>query len=99
MKVAEKIDIDRRYCKGCMLCKYVCKFDVFEPGQERSALDYLMPRAARIENCRVCGLCESHCPDLALTVVEKDSPLRTPRAQKRNKNSKLQTTNTKSGNG
>ena len=72
MKAAEKIDIDRRYCKGCMLCKHVCKFDVFEPGQERSALDYLMPRAAKIENCRVCRLCESHCPDLALFVVARE---------------------------
>ena len=69
MKGAERIEIDRRYCKGCLLCQYVCKFEVFEAGQERSALDYLMPRPAKVENCRVCRLCESHCPDLALTVV------------------------------
>ena len=24
LKGAERIDIDRRYCKGCMLCKYIC---------------------------------------------------------------------------
>jgi 2-oxoglutarate ferredoxin oxidoreductase subunit delta len=54
-----------------MLCQYVCKFEVFEPGQERSALDYLMPRPAKVENCRVCRLCEVHCPDMALTVVAK----------------------------
>ena len=69
MKGAEKIDIDRRYCKGCMLCKYVCEFDVYEQGQERSDLDYLMPVPARLENCRVCRLCEIHCPDMAITVV------------------------------
>ncbi len=71
MKSAERIEIDRRYCKGCLLRQYVCKFDVFEPGQERSALDYRMPRVARIENCRVCGLCETQCPDMVLTVVAK----------------------------
>ena len=38
-------------------------------GQERSALDYLMPRPAKLENCRVCRLCETHCPDMALTVI------------------------------
>ncbi|KPK86019.1 MAG: hypothetical protein AMJ94_18380 [Deltaproteobacteria bacterium SM23_61] len=54
-----------------MLCQYVCKYEVFEVGQERSALDYLMPRAAKLENCRVCRLCESHCPDMALVVVAK----------------------------
>jgi 2-oxoglutarate ferredoxin oxidoreductase subunit delta len=68
LKKAEEIIIDSRYCKGCMLCRYVCKFDVFETGQDRSALDYLMPRAARMENCRVCGHCETHCPDMVLTV-------------------------------
>jgi 2-oxoglutarate ferredoxin oxidoreductase subunit delta len=71
LKGAERIEIDPRYCKGCMLCQYVCKFEVFEAGQERSALDYRMPRVAKMENCRVCGLCEINCPDLALTVVAK----------------------------
>ncbi|MBM4330050.1 MAG: hypothetical protein FJ117_02300 [Deltaproteobacteria bacterium] len=69
MKGAERIEIDRRYCKGCLLCQYVCKYEVFEPGQERSALDYLMPRPAKLENCRVCLLCQTHCPDMALVVV------------------------------
>ena len=72
MKTAARIDIDRKYCKGCMLCQYVCKFEVFEPGQERSLLDYLMPRPAKLENCRVCGLCETHCPDMALTVIAEE---------------------------
>jgi 2-oxoglutarate ferredoxin oxidoreductase subunit delta len=71
LKGAETIDIDRRYCKGCMLCKYICPFDVFEMGKERSDLDYLMPQATKVENCKVCGLCESHCPDMCITVVAK----------------------------
>jgi 2-oxoglutarate ferredoxin oxidoreductase subunit delta len=71
LKSAERIEIDPRYCKGCMLCQYVCRYEVFEPGQERSALDYLMPRAAKLESCRVCRLCEFHCPDMALVVVAK----------------------------
>jgi 2-oxoglutarate ferredoxin oxidoreductase subunit delta len=78
LKAARNIEIDRRYCKGCLLCQYVCKFNVFEPGQERSALDYRMPRVARIENCRVCGLCETQCPDMVLTVIaereERENP-------------------------
>jgi 2-oxoglutarate ferredoxin oxidoreductase subunit delta len=69
LKAAERIEIDRKYCKGCMLCMYICQFEVFEPGQERSAQDYLMPRPVKLENCRACRLCESHCPDMALTVI------------------------------
>ena len=72
MKGAERIEIDRRYCKGCMLCKYICPCDVFEPGKTRSDLDYLMPEPVRIENCRVCGLCQSTCPDMVLTVFAKE---------------------------
>ncbi|MDI6725922.1 MAG: 4Fe-4S dicluster domain-containing protein [Smithellaceae bacterium] len=71
MKAAEKIEIDRRYCKGCMLCKYVCEYEVFEPGPERSDLDYRMPQATKLENCRLCRQCESYCPDMALTVIAK----------------------------
>ena len=71
MKGVERIEIDRRYCKGCLLCKYVCEYEVFEQGQERSDLDYLMPRPAKLENCKVCRLCELNCPDMAITVVAK----------------------------
>lgn len=72
MKGAEKIEIDRKYCKGCMLCKYVCPKDVYEVGKERSDLDYLMPQVARIENCIVCGICEQNCPDMVITVIGKE---------------------------
>ena len=72
MKGVEKIDIDRRYCKGCLICKYVCEHDVFELGQERSDLDYRMPQPAKLENCKVCRLCELNCPDMAITVVAKE---------------------------
>ena len=41
-------------------------------GKERSDLDYLMPQVAHIENCKVCGLCELHCPDMVLTVIGKE---------------------------
>jgi 2-oxoglutarate ferredoxin oxidoreductase subunit delta len=71
LKGAERIEIDRRYCKGCLLCKYICPSDVFEPGKTRSDQDYLMPEPVRIEDCQVCGLCQSTCPDMALTVFAK----------------------------
>lgn len=71
MMAVEKIEIDSRYCKGCMICRHVCEFDVFEAGQQRSALDYLMPHPAKLENCRVCRQCELFCPDMVLTVVAK----------------------------
>ena len=72
MKGAEKIEIDRRYCKGCMLCKYICPRGVYAVGTERSDLDYLMPKPAQVDNCIVCRLCEQHCPDMVITVTGKE---------------------------
>ncbi len=72
MKTLERIDIDRRFCKGCLLCREVCQYDVLEPGKERSDLDHLMPWPARPENCKLCRLCELNCPDMAISVVVKE---------------------------
>jgi len=64
--------IDDRFCKGCLLCLQVCPKKIFERGGPRSGAGYGMPRAAKIESCTSCRLCEMTCPDLALTVVAED---------------------------
>lgn len=65
------INVYSNLCKGCQLCMASCKFDVFEMSQERGKLGYLMPKAARLENCRKCMLCELSCPDMAIEIVER----------------------------
>lgn len=67
------IVIDAEVCKGCHLCIDQCPKHVLEISQNRSANGYLMPAAARIDDCITCYLCEMICPDLAMTVeVKKD---------------------------
>lgn len=58
-------------CKGCQLCIESCKFDVLEMSAERGRQGYLMPKVARLENCRKCMLCEMTCPDMAIELVEQ----------------------------
>lgn len=64
-----RIEIDNNYCKGCQLCIEVCPQEVLEVSGVRSPKGYLMPRAARGEDCTGCLQCEMTCPDLAITVV------------------------------
>ena len=71
MRGIQKIDIDRRFCKGCGLCCSVCPMGVLESGEERGDLGYIMPAVAQIEVCTGCRLCEWVCPDMAIVVAEK----------------------------
>ena len=50
------------WCKGCGLCIEFCPQGVFEVnGQGR-------PLIAHPERCTACHWCDSHCPDMAITV-------------------------------
>lgn len=68
LKTAQEIVIDCNACKGCHLCIDQCSKEVLEVSQHRSAKGYLMPIAARIDDCIACMMCEMICPDLAITV-------------------------------
>ncbi|MFN2241052.1 MAG: ferredoxin family protein [Anaerolineae bacterium] len=50
------------WCKGCGLCIEFCPQGVFVAnGQGR-------PVVAYPEKCTACNWCETHCPDMAITV-------------------------------
>ncbi len=50
------------WCKGCGICIEFCPQGVFEfNGQGR-------PAVARPECCTACHWCDTHCPDMAITV-------------------------------
>jgi 2-oxoglutarate ferredoxin oxidoreductase subunit delta len=68
-EVLNRIEIDNNYCKGCKLCIAVCPQDVLELSQLRNSKGYLLPSAARGEDCTGCLQCEMTCPDLAITVI------------------------------
>jgi 2-oxoglutarate ferredoxin oxidoreductase subunit delta len=50
------------WCKGCGLCIEFCPQGVLVAnGQGR-------PRVAHPESCTACHWCDTHCPDMAITV-------------------------------
>ena len=67
-RTAKNIIIDHNVCKGCHLCIDQCPNDVLEVSKNRSVKGYLMPIAARTDDCIACMLCEMICPDLAIIV-------------------------------
>ncbi len=55
------------WCKGCGICIAFCPKGVFEAnGQGR-------PVIAHPEECTACGWCDTHCPDMAITVRRLDA--------------------------
>jgi 2-oxoglutarate ferredoxin oxidoreductase subunit delta len=54
------------WCKGCGICIEFCPQEVFEAnGQGR-------PVVAHPEKCTACHWCDTHCPDMAITVRRLD---------------------------
>ncbi len=60
------IEINEKWCKGCSICVYVCPKDVL-------AMDMLVAKVVRPEDCIVCGRCEEHCPDFCLRVITEEA--------------------------
>ena len=50
------------WCKGCGICIEFCPQHVFETGEQGK------PLIARPEACTACHWCDTHCPDMAITV-------------------------------
>lgn len=55
--------IDEEWCKGCGICVHFCPREVLALNNKDKAY------AKAPENCIVCRLCESICPDLAIEIV------------------------------
>jgi 2-oxoglutarate ferredoxin oxidoreductase subunit delta len=58
----DPIHIFSRWCKKCGICIAICPKNVLESGTDG------YPYAARPRDCILCGLCDIHCPDYAITV-------------------------------
>ncbi len=66
-----KIDIER--CKGCGLCVAVCPKNVLEVSEQVNTKGYFPAYQARPEDCVVCAICCTMCPDVAITITETDA--------------------------
>lgn len=65
-----KLWIEKRYCKGCLICIDVCPTKAITSAQEINAKGYILPREENMTRCKGCGLCELMCPDFAIAIEE-----------------------------
>ncbi len=66
----KEINIDPVLCKGCELCINYCPTSVLARGNVISDWGGYVPMVKDLEACIVCRLCEEHCPDFAIVVIE-----------------------------
>lgn len=65
-----KLWIDERYCKGCLICVDVCPKKALAASQEINSKGYILPVEKDMKRCKRCGLCEVMCPDFAIAIEE-----------------------------
>ncbi len=57
------VHIDQEKCNGCGNCVDACPMGVFALIEERAT-------CVASEDCMICKMCETLCPNLAITVEE-----------------------------
>jgi len=65
-----KLWIDERYCKGCLICVDVCPTKAIKASEEINDWGYILPTEHDMNSCKACGLCELMCPDFAIAIEE-----------------------------
>ncbi|NWF96682.1 MAG: 4Fe-4S binding protein [Candidatus Thorarchaeota archaeon] len=68
-KRAKEIVINPIFCKGCHICIYVCPHSVLAKSEQVDNRGFFLPVVVDLEACKVCRLCEMHCPDFAISVA------------------------------
>ncbi len=63
--------IEEDLCKGCGLCVNVCPKKVLEIAKKVNTKGYFPAFQARPEDCIVCAICCTMCPDVAITITEE----------------------------
>ena len=68
-----EIRIDEKLCKGCYYCIEMCPKNVLGKSDVLSPKGYIIARVERPEDCVVCRICETVCPDFAISVKEVEN--------------------------
>jgi 2-oxoglutarate ferredoxin oxidoreductase subunit delta len=66
-----EVDVFRDWCKSCGICAAFCPRGCIRLDDEG-----IPPAHMDLDECIGCRWCELHCPDLAISVHEKNGPAR-----------------------
>jgi 2-oxoglutarate ferredoxin oxidoreductase subunit delta len=67
-----KLHVNPKYCKGCLICVEACPSGAIRPCRTINAKGYTLPEAEDMGRCTGCGLCETVCPDFAIAIETGD---------------------------
>lgn len=59
-----EVNINRNYCKNCLICLNICPKKVFDLDDKYEIY------VKKVDECIGCKLCENLCPDFAIEVKE-----------------------------
>ena len=62
--------IEENFCKGCGLCVSVCPKNVLEISTQVNTKGYFPAYQARPQDCILCAICCTMCPDVAISITE-----------------------------
>ncbi len=65
-----RIEINEKYCKGCLLCIPVCPFDSIEVSKSLSAYGIHIAAFKKDGKCTGCKNCATVCPDMAIEIFK-----------------------------
>jgi 2-oxoglutarate ferredoxin oxidoreductase subunit delta len=66
-----KLWIDERYCKGCLICIDACPTKAIRPSEKLNSKGYRLPIEENMALCKACEICVLMCPDFAIAVSEE----------------------------
>lgn len=63
--------IDKKLCKGCGICVYVCPRKLLKLSEKTDSRGVHIVKVVVNDECSSCHLCEYFCPDHAICCEEK----------------------------
>jgi 2-oxoglutarate ferredoxin oxidoreductase subunit delta len=67
-----KLHINPKYCKGCLICVEMCPKNALEPSDKMNSKGYILPKEKDMSQCNGCKMCEVMCPDFAIAIETDD---------------------------
>ena len=67
-----KLHVNPKYCKGCLICVEMCPKKALAPSDKMNAKGYILPIEKDMSRCNGCKLCELMCPDFAIAIETED---------------------------
>lgn len=64
------IRINKEWCKGCNICIQICPVNALKESEKINRRGIHLPELKNDDLCIKCGLCELHCPDMAIFVIK-----------------------------